>query len=245
MLDGRSRARRPRCLIRDMSSNAVFRYHMQRYSLRCRTVIVCRCVVVLSLPRTSLQRKRSAAPPPEPVTTSSGGIHTSSASGNQRGKRADAKHMPVQYVAPAILVGINLNKDGIPDVLQQPQVSHAAPIQHGALAQKRAQVNHAAQARNELGLHSRRLSAIMCEFAVIRSPSSPPSLHPQRPPTQEGVGGRCGRCTAASQFERHTQLRAPCRTLFWEFSKNAGIRTQSCTLQQGCGDEHAARARGR
>ena len=111
--------------------------------------------------------------------------------------------MPVQHVAPAIPVGINLNKDGIPDVLQQPQVSHAAPIQHTALAQKRTQVNHAAQARNELGLHSRRLSALTCKFAVIRSPSSLPSLHPQLPPTQEGVGERCGR---ADTMDRDAKL---------------------------------------
>ena len=55
--------------------------------------------------------------------------------------------VPVQHAVPTLPVaGINLNRDDIPDVLQQPQVGFAAPTQNGASVPFRAQVNHATQA---------------------------------------------------------------------------------------------------
>merc|ERR1712012_1107965 len=48
---------------------------------------------------------------------------------------------PVQYGSPLgygstmTVTGVDMNRDGIPDVLQQPQVGYAAPVQYAAPAQ--------------------------------------------------------------------------------------------------------------
>ena len=50
--------------------------------------------------------------------------------------------VPVSYGAATMTVtNVDLNRDNIPDVLQQPQVSYAAPVQFSASA-----VSHAAPA---------------------------------------------------------------------------------------------------
>eukprot|EP00450_Noctiluca_scintillans_P006937 CAMPEP_0194482984 /NCGR_PEP_ID=MMETSP0253-20130528/4720_1 /TAXON_ID=2966 /ORGANISM="Noctiluca scintillans" /LENGTH=66 /DNA_ID=CAMNT_0039322577 /DNA_START=35 /DNA_END=231 /DNA_ORIENTATION=+ len=49
--------------------------------------------------------------------------------------------------APTMTVtGVDLNRDGIPDVLQQPQLGYGAPMQYGAPVQYGGPVNYAAQA---------------------------------------------------------------------------------------------------
>ena len=44
------------------------------------------------------------------------------------------------------MTGIDLNRDGIPDGLQQPQVGYAAPMQYGARVQYGGPASYAAQA---------------------------------------------------------------------------------------------------
>eukprot|EP00450_Noctiluca_scintillans_P011998 CAMPEP_0194501182 /NCGR_PEP_ID=MMETSP0253-20130528/21718_1 /TAXON_ID=2966 /ORGANISM="Noctiluca scintillans" /LENGTH=44 /DNA_ID= /DNA_START= /DNA_END= /DNA_ORIENTATION= len=41
------------------------------------------------------------------------------------------------------VTGVDLNRDGIPDVLQQPQVGYAAPMQYGAPVQYGGPVSYA------------------------------------------------------------------------------------------------------
>ena len=58
---------------------------------------------------------------------------------------------PVHHAAPTMTVtGIDLNRDGIPDVLQQPKVGYAAPMQYGAPVQHGGPVSHAAALQNTM-----------------------------------------------------------------------------------------------
>jgi len=39
---------------------------------------------------------------------------------------------PRSYGSTMTVTGVDMNRDGIPDVLQQPQVGYGAPVQYGA-----------------------------------------------------------------------------------------------------------------